>query len=419
MALLYGTWKHGYGNYDEMRKDPEYAHIFTGGEAGAAKGPTAGASTSGAAAAGEGTGPASATPTPAPEGGQAQEAAGTDAEGQQGAEAGAGASTGAGEGSAAANPASSAPTGPRPEDLTKRFNRLLNWVWKAQKQNEKAAKEAADKAAKEAAKKQALVNKDADLKAEALRIAMEVMGAAAAANPAEFAKPRGRGRPPKEVRLVPRIPQSPRKAAAGAQGQGGEDGATEGASDDEEDEGEEEAEEEEGEGEESGEGADEGAGAAAAKKPATPKKERPATQPKKKPAQPKAVEPAVPEGPVNPRANKRYADFIMDTSPLFKTKRPRAPKDPNATPKERGGEGSRGVSVLWLGVASRWSVQLRCAHCACLGFASSATAMHALLLVAHARDCCPTFPGEVPAHQAKILTPATPFIVSCTRSLEL
>jgi hypothetical protein len=30
ISLLHGCWKHGYANYDEMKKDPDHAHVVYG-----------------------------------------------------------------------------------------------------------------------------------------------------------------------------------------------------------------------------------------------------------------------------------------------------------------------------------------------------------------------------------------------------
>lgn len=50
---MYGTWRHGYANYDEMRKDPEYSIVFTGKPA-LTTGEGAGGNAGGSLAAGEG-----------------------------------------------------------------------------------------------------------------------------------------------------------------------------------------------------------------------------------------------------------------------------------------------------------------------------------------------------------------------------
>jgi hypothetical protein len=49
VGLVYGCWKHGYANYDDMRRDPEYQHLFGPSQ-------TALAPTSAAAAASNGGG---------------------------------------------------------------------------------------------------------------------------------------------------------------------------------------------------------------------------------------------------------------------------------------------------------------------------------------------------------------------------
>lgn len=135
VGLIYGAWKHGYANYEDMKKDPEYCHIF-------------------------GMEQPKASTTPGPNTTLVEGATSTADE----------------VALAPPPPPMHVAAGPAADVLTKRFKRALDLVFKAQK----AADTAAAKAAKELASRQAAA-KRAAAKAAADKVAAEKAAAAKAA----------------------------------------------------------------------------------------------------------------------------------------------------------------------------------------------------------------------------------------------